>query len=279
MNKGFMADKVKKFVCLAVAIVMLFSLVGLSGCGVADLKSQIDDLRERVAELEAENEVLRASELALYKKVAKYELEAYAGDKGEDNYYAENWAEIVGLVAEGKTAIDAAEDKAGVDLALSAAKEAIDGIQKIGEEMEIVREKIKESQWDGKVEVLVDFPRAVKQGEAFEITVTTKNILDEDVVIFYTSGSQVLGGVPIVAIKLQPDEDNEIYNEHFFVSTGDAGVFIIQVGEQREAVWIFEGKGCFIDQGYPQIYGVAHKGVYDIYLANGEVLRNAITIY
>ncbi|MCL2675124.1 MAG: hypothetical protein FWE84_00805 [Firmicutes bacterium] len=156
MSKGFMANKVKKFVCLGIACVMLSSLVGLSGCGVSDLKSQIEELRdlmqeqeERIEELEGENEALRASELALYKRVAKYELEAYARNKGEDNYCTEEWEVIMEIVAEGKTEIDAAEDKAGVDGAVTEAREAIDEVMTIIEHFDLTDPK---EIWDGSFE-------------------------------------------------------------------------------------------------------------------------------
>jgi len=161
---------------------MLFSLVGLSGCGVSDLRSQIDGLRDlmqeqegRIAELEGENGALRASELALYKRVAKLELEGYAAALGEANYFAQDWAEIVSIVAEGKEAIDAAEDKAGVDLALAAAKAAIDEVLPYRAEVVV---------GDFKLIVSVDKTSA-SVGDEIAVTATLKNLSGRDLDILF----------------------------------------------------------------------------------------------
>jgi len=69
--------------------------------------------------------------LAEYKAAAKAGLETYAAERRE-YYTLENWTTVEGLVAEGKTTIDAATDKPGVDAAIATAKGAIKG------EMEIV---------------------------------------------------------------------------------------------------------------------------------------------
>jgi len=91
---------VKKFVCLGMTFVMLFSLVGCNG-------------------------------LAQYKEAAKAELDAYAAALDEERYNDENWEAIMGFVAEGKTAIDAAEDVVEVDVTLAAAKAAIKAVPKM----------------------------------------------------------------------------------------------------------------------------------------------------
>jgi len=140
----------------------------------------------------------------------------------------------------------------------------------------VVKEKIYESWWDGKAEVTIFFPREVEQGEAFEIKVITKNLLTEDLVR-EVSGSCCAGkGILITAIKLQSDDNYGLYHEHFFVQDGAEVTDIILAGEQVEAIWAFEGKSC-TNSGY--ITGAAIRGIYDIYLSNGEVFRNAITIH
>jgi len=67
-------------------------------------------------------------ELAAYKSTAKAGLDTYAVAKGEGNYSAEKWAEVLGFVAEGKTAVDAATDKPGVDAAVATAKGKVDAV-------------------------------------------------------------------------------------------------------------------------------------------------------
>ena len=90
----------KKIVSIGVLLVMAFSLTACQGV-----------------------------ELAEYKLTAKTGLETYAHEKGEENYSVENWAAIGGLVADGKVAVDAATDKNGVDVAVAAAKQAVDAVQ------------------------------------------------------------------------------------------------------------------------------------------------------
>ncbi|MCL2675351.1 MAG: hypothetical protein FWE84_02010 [Firmicutes bacterium] len=105
VNKSF----VRKFVCLAVAAVMLFSLMGLSGCvDIAGLKGQL---------------------LELQKEAAQLKLDIYVLEKGEDNYFAEEWTDVLGFAATGRGWIDTAADKAGVDNALNTAKIKIDWVK------------------------------------------------------------------------------------------------------------------------------------------------------
>jgi len=92
----------KKLVCLGIALVMLFSLAGLSACDTFNL--------------------------ARYKAAAKIKLETYAKNKGQDNYTAENWTIIGGLVTDGKAAVDAAANEPAVDVAVETAKEDIDAV-------------------------------------------------------------------------------------------------------------------------------------------------------
>jgi len=100
----------KKLVCLAVAAVMLFSLVG---CNV----------------------------LPQYKSDAKAELDAYVMALDEERYNDENREAIMGFVAEGKAAIDEAADVAEVDVALAAAKAAIKAVPKMASSFPSVLEE------------------------------------------------------------------------------------------------------------------------------------------
>jgi len=68
---------------------------------------------------------------AQYQADAKEALEAYALVQGQDNYAADNWTALLGLAAWGKTEINAATDKAGVNSALTAAKRAIRAVEAI----------------------------------------------------------------------------------------------------------------------------------------------------
>jgi len=91
----------KKFIGLAITVLLLFSL---AAC----------------------NEVT----LAQYKTDAKAELDAHVATKVEIDYSGDNWTKILGFVTTGKTAIDDAADKAGVDSAVTTAKTAINGVPK-----------------------------------------------------------------------------------------------------------------------------------------------------
>jgi len=102
----------KKIVCnVALIMALMLSVFMFSSCVVPDVPD---------------------NGLAAYKSAVQAELEAYAEEKGEDNYTAENWAAIQELVADGKTAVDAAADRAGVDAAVAAAKEAMDAVWRLG---------------------------------------------------------------------------------------------------------------------------------------------------
>jgi len=142
----------------------------------------------------------------------------------------------------------------------------------------IVREKMSESWWDGKVEVSVIFPENVKQGESFEIKVITINLLNEDI----TGGRPTCcagKGVLITSIKHRTKAN--YYLNHWHLHGHDDGIATeaIPVGGQIEAVWAFEGKGCYnLAPGSAYNVDTALKGLYDVYLGNGEVFRNAIKI-
>ena len=92
----------KKLVVWGIALVMLFSLTGLSAC---------DNI-----------------ELAQYKATAMTDLTDYAAAKGESNYSEENWAVIQQIVADGKETIDAAATKPAVNTARDKAKADIDAV-------------------------------------------------------------------------------------------------------------------------------------------------------
>ena len=68
------------------------------------------------------------NELKSYKDTAKASLDTYVAEKGQGNYITENWTVIAGLLADGKTAVDAAESKSAVDAAKAVAITAIDGV-------------------------------------------------------------------------------------------------------------------------------------------------------
>jgi len=267
---------------------------------------------------------VRADEFARHKAEAKAELEAYALGLGEANYTAENWAAIQDIVEEGKTAIDAAKDKADVDAAVTAAKEAMNAVElaqykanakaaleayaesleeddylpwdwtaiqelvaygkaeidaakdkgrvdAVRQVMERDIDSMPKNFWKGKVVVTIVFPAEVVQGDTFEITVTTTNITDEDFE-YYSSSTEKNLGVYVSRIKSQ----STAYKFFPFTeSTHDFVLTTIPAGESIEHLWEFETKH---DRTLPTWGDYAPKGVYDIYLSNGEIYRNAITI-
>ena len=94
----------KKLIGIAVAMVMLLGVFGLAGC--------TESLEE-------------------YKATKSAELQEYVDAKGESNYTTENWAIFQQAVTDGKVAIDAATDKAGVDTAVTTAKGEISAVQEL----------------------------------------------------------------------------------------------------------------------------------------------------
>ncbi|MCL2676098.1 MAG: hypothetical protein FWE84_05940 [Firmicutes bacterium] len=166
----------KKIVCLCAALVLVFSAFSFTACGdmlglqwqIDELKKQVAQQADRIAELEQENERLAgevAELLTEYKNLVKAQLEVYAAVKGEDNYSEQNWAIIMELVADGKTAIDAAMNKSEVDSALEAVKQWIDKIpQNIeGFELTISAEET-----------------ILSQGQDFKVNVELKNMSGRD---------------------------------------------------------------------------------------------------
>jgi len=91
---------------------------------LAAAKTKINDMPTD-AELTTEEELAAAASLAEAKTIAKNALDAYV--KAED-YRAAEQALLTTAIADGKSTIDAATDKTGVETALSAAKAAIDNI-------------------------------------------------------------------------------------------------------------------------------------------------------
>lgn len=91
----------KKIMVLGIALIMLFSLVGLIACN---------------------------GDLAQYKTDAKAEITNHVATLNADEYTAENWTLIGQRADEGKAEVDNAETKTAVDTAKSAAITTINGI-------------------------------------------------------------------------------------------------------------------------------------------------------
>ena len=130
---------------------------------------------------------------------------------------------------------------------------------------DMVKEKITESWWDGKAEVIVVFPKNVKQGESFEIKVITRNLLSEDLIKSVPSCC-ASKGIVITAIKHR-SSNYEIAHWHFTGHDDGIATLTIPFNGQIETIWTFEEE-----------LETAPKGTYDVYLDNGEVFRNAIKI-
>ena len=97
--------KTTRIVCIAVALLLSFSLFACQ----TDLTAGI--------------------ELARYKTTAKAGLDDYAAVKMQENTYTEEGlTAIAGFVETGQTAIDAAKNETSVDIAVDAAKVAIDAV-------------------------------------------------------------------------------------------------------------------------------------------------------
>lgn len=72
----------------------------------------------------------RNNELSKYKAEKMTELQAYADEKGENNYSEYDWAAICKAVTDGKAAIEAAENKPAVTTAFIDAKVVIDAVER-----------------------------------------------------------------------------------------------------------------------------------------------------
>lgn len=92
----------RKFLGIVIVALLLFSVLGLVAC----------------------NEV----SLADYKAEAKADITAHVNSLTPSDYTTENWTLIGQKATEGKTAVDAASDKAQVDTAKAAAITAISGV-------------------------------------------------------------------------------------------------------------------------------------------------------
>jgi len=135
----------KKLACFAVMLVVLFSLAACNDnlyIQIGDLQIKIVEQAEKIANLEKEQAALKNSELALYKTVAKYELDAYIKEKGEGNYSGEIWAEVQEIAAGSKTEIDIAANKPWVDAIVEASKLTIDLLQQRDSEITLFALKI-----------------------------------------------------------------------------------------------------------------------------------------
>lgn len=66
--------------------------------------------------------------LDAYKTAGKTAIETYAQER-KDNYCEDNWTVVCGIVEVGKQAVDAAENKPTIDVAVSTAKEEIRAVQ------------------------------------------------------------------------------------------------------------------------------------------------------
>jgi len=139
----------------------------------------------------------------------------------------------------------------------------------------IVEKPTASNLWDGKVEVSLSFPRIVKQGETFAITVTTKNISDEDFT-YMTCFCCVKKGVILHNIKLQVymGDGNEKGWTFNFAHLAAGCQNTILAGESLEYTWIIKTNDLSGDgfRGFPP------KGIYEIHLSNGEIYKNAIMI-
>jgi hypothetical protein len=129
---------IKKIIGAGIVMVMIFSL---AGCGIVR-----------------------------HKENAKAELTNFVK---RNDYTAENWSIIEGLIEEGKTAIDEARNKSDVDSALNEARNAIGMIFSKEEEMAdfVVRISVEKATW--------------LQGEGFNIDIKLKNQSGENVEITY----------------------------------------------------------------------------------------------
>lgn len=94
----------KKLIGIALIAIMLFGAFGLMACDLG-------------------------SNLANYKAIKSTEIQAYANEKGEENYCLIGWQAICKVVTDGKEAIEAAKSKSAVDMAVKDIKNAFDEVE------------------------------------------------------------------------------------------------------------------------------------------------------
>jgi len=255
---------------------------------VADGKTAVDTARNKAAvdtAVAAAKQKINAIGLTEYKSSGKGELEDYAiaVSVAKELCTAANKAAVFGFVEEGMAAIDAAADRAGADTAVAAAKQKIDAFLPEKERKEwpetVIEMFIYDYHFDDlyswgeetekKLELSITFPREVVQGEAFEITVITTNITDEN--FEYYSCCQNLG---VYVREIMSQSEKYMFSVHS-VCNENSVLSVIYANENIEHIWKIETKH---DRTLPTWGDYAPKGVYDIYLSNGEIYRNAIKI-
>jgi len=138
----------KKIIYLGIALVMLFSMAGLSACDL--------DLG-----------------LAAYKTTAKSEITSHVQGLTQTNYTPANWTLIEQRADEGKTAVEAAESKSSVDTAVTTAKADIDAVEQKDEVEDFV------------LTISVE-KTTLPQGEDFAVSVTLKNNGEKEYEILYS---------------------------------------------------------------------------------------------
>lgn len=236
----------KKIISFGVLAIMLFSL---TACGNGNgLQKQIDELEKKIGQ-QADRIEQQADMIADLENENEILSDMIAGLEKEKSELANRIADLE--------------------------KEKMSGI--IMDSWEGVG-----ADWHNQVEVSIVFPRIVKQGDPFLIKVTTTNISDADIVEI-TSSTMKGKGVLIWQIMLQSENkyDYELYHDTFRIHTSDNVQDIIPKGESDEYIWELEGTAVNwytgnIDDKFDPI--IAPKGVYDIWLHNGEIFRNAIEI-
>lgn len=125
--------------------------------------------------------------LTKYKIEEKTAIEIYSQER-QNNYSAENWAIICGIVADGKATIDAAESMEAVDLAVNEVKTAIDGVSP------------KESENMGEIaaddfSLLVSVDKVNFQiGEKIIVTAILENLSNKDILCEVPDWIAVTGG-------------------------------------------------------------------------------------
>ena len=112
-----------------------------------------------------------------YKVNARQELQEYFEELGEDNYIDFHWGFMYSIVIEARAEIDSAVDKAGVNLALTTAKQRLN-------EIPVRRLTTREmTEQDFEFTITVE-ETTMPQGENFVFYADLKNISGEDVQIW-----------------------------------------------------------------------------------------------
>ncbi|MCL2848406.1 MAG: hypothetical protein FWE13_06680 [Firmicutes bacterium] len=209
-----MKKTIRKMMILGIALVMLFSFLGLVGCENCSITTTPSLTLEE------------------YREVAKQTFARYVEVLDENDFIEENWTRILGYVEDGKTAINVAIDKMGVDTALAKAKEQIRSVEMVD---------IRYSEC-GRFSLAVSVEQAtLPYGESTVMTAVFRNLTDRryEIIRRYIMGLTAFSLVPYIFSLLEmPHYNDYIEANEEIVHKGTLPTFM-RKGRHRLTAYAF----------------------------------------